>query len=82
MTHNLRTLGAACVVGLAMIAVFASGAGAAIKTTTGASPAWSTGEVIEHPTIGKTHTFKLAGGQTLSCEEVRFTAQRKTVTRR
>lgn len=74
MTRKLKVSWAVLVVALAMTAVLASGAQAAIKVTTGVSPAWSTGEVIEHTTIGKRHSFRTSGGQELSCEEVKFTA--------
>jgi len=69
MNRNLKALGAALVAVFATAAVLASAAQAQIKVTVSPSPAWLTAEVIEHPNIGKTQTFKLAGGQTLSCEE-------------
>ncbi len=53
MNRSLKTLGLALVALFAMTAVLASAAQAQIKVTTGASPAWLTGEVIEHPKIGK-----------------------------
>lgn len=73
MPNNFKALGVALVATLAMAATLASGA-EAFKVTTGATPAILTGEVIEHSTIGKTETFKLAGGQDISCEEVKSTA--------
>ncbi len=74
MNRNLKVLGLALVAVFAMTAVLASAAQAQIKVTVGSSPAWLTGEVIEHPTIGKTQTFTLSGGQVLSCEKVTATA--------
>lgn len=68
MNRNLKVFGSALVAVFAM-AVVASGVQAQTKVTVGSSPVWLTSEVIEHPTIGKAQTFKLAGGQTLSCEE-------------
>jgi len=74
MNRNFKAIGLALVAALAMTAALASGAQAQIKVTVGSSPAWSTGEVTEHPNIGQNHTFTLSGGQKLSCEEIRFTA--------
>jgi len=75
MNRNLKALGTALVAVFAMTAVLASAAQAqTLKVTVNPSPAWLTGEVIEHPNIGKTHTFTLTGGQKLSCEEINFTA--------
>lgn len=73
MHRNLKVLGLALVAVFAMTAVLASAAQAQVKATVGASPAILTGEVIEHPTIGKSQTFTLSGGQKLSCEEVKAT---------
>jgi len=73
MNRNLKVLGLALVAVFAMTAVLASAAQAQVKATVGASSAILTGEVIEHPTIGKSQTFTLSGGQKLSCEEVKAT---------
>jgi len=70
MNRNLKALGAALLAVFATAAVLASGAqGQTLKVTVNPSPAWLTAEVISHPEIGKVETLKLAGGQTLSCEE-------------
>jgi len=75
MNRNLKALGLALVAVFAMTAVLASAAQAQTgKVTVGSSPAWLTGEAIEHPNIGKVETLKLAGGQDLSCEHVTATA--------
>lgn len=76
MNSNLKTLGVAFVVALAIVAIFAAGA-KAIKVTSAASPVWSTGSVIEHPAIGLRHTFTTSGGQVLSCETATFTSTEK-----
>jgi len=75
MNRNVNAFGLALIVALAMTAVFASGAQAQIKVTTGSSPAWLTGEPIGHPNItGNIHTLTLAGGQVVTCEEIKFTS--------
>jgi hypothetical protein len=74
MTHNPKAFGLALVAAFAMTAVLASAAQAQIKFTVGSAPSWLTGEVIEHPVIGKKHTIVLPGGQVVSCEEVKFIA--------
>ncbi len=75
MIRNLKALGLALVAVFAMTAVLASASQAAVKVTTGANPAILTGSVIAHTGItGLVHTFTLAGGQKLSCEETKFSA--------
>jgi len=75
MNRNLKALGLALLAVFAMSAVLASAAQAQLaKVTVGSSPAWLTGEVISHPTIGNFATFTLAGGQVLSCEAANFDA--------
>ncbi len=74
MNFNFKSLGLALLAMFVMTAMFASGAQAEVKGTLGASSAWLTGEVIEHPGIGKTQTFTLAGGQVFSCEQIGFVA--------
>src|SRR6188472_2101579 len=74
MTGNLKVPGLALLAVFALSAVIAAGAQAQVKFTVGSAPSWLTGEVIEHPVIGKRHTFTLSGGQVLTCEEISFTA--------
>src|SRR3982750_3566586 len=76
MTRNLKALGLALVAVFAMTAVLSSAAQAQIKVTTGVSPAWLTGEAVNHTGIAsaKTHTFTLTGGQVLTCTEPKFHA--------
>jgi len=69
MTPNLKALGLALVAAFAMTAVMASGAQAQIKLTTGASPAWLTGEQIGSATFTVEN-----GGPVVSCQSVKGAA--------
>jgi hypothetical protein len=71
MNSRLKALGLALIAAFAMTAVPAAGAQAQIKVTTGASPAWITGEQIK----GKEHHFTIEnGGPRVACETADFTA--------